>query len=277
LCKLMDITKLRTTSYKASTNAQIERFHRTLNMLLGRIIDEDQRNWDECLPYVLSAYRSSVQESTGYTPNFLMFGRETNSPLDLMLGRPENQPPRYIDFVEDRATKMETAYELTRQHLRTAALRNKHYFDARVKPRSFKVGQWVWLYIPRRRMGLSPKWQRLYTGPYLVIKELSTTNVMVQRSKRSQPVVTHVDKLKLCYSDTPPSWLHDAEPEQPSVSDLFAQTQSPTAVASPLSRPLPIARKRRACVIDPPAPTCDVEACSRPKRAIRPPARYSRD
>jgi len=35
VCRLLDIDKQRTTAYKASTNAAVERFHRTLNSMMG--------------------------------------------------------------------------------------------------------------------------------------------------------------------------------------------------------------------------------------------------
>ena len=61
VCRLLEIDKMRTTSYKASTNAAVERFHRTLNSMIGRTIEENQRDWDSLLPYVMAAYRSSRQ------------------------------------------------------------------------------------------------------------------------------------------------------------------------------------------------------------------------
>ena len=60
---------------------------------------------------------------------------------------------------------------------------------------------------PRRRTGHSPKWQRLYTGPYLVIDQIGPVNFIIQKSARADPLVVHSDKLKLCESDTPTSWL----------------------------------------------------------------------
>ena len=53
ICRLLDVDKLRTTAYKASTNAVAERFH-TLNSMIGRMIDEFQRDWDSLLPYVMA-------------------------------------------------------------------------------------------------------------------------------------------------------------------------------------------------------------------------------
>ena len=50
LCDVLGIDKIRTTPYKASTNGAVERFHRTLNATLGRVVSESQRDWDEKLP-----------------------------------------------------------------------------------------------------------------------------------------------------------------------------------------------------------------------------------
>ena len=38
-------------------------------------------DWDEHLPFVLFAYRTSEQESTKNSPFFLTYGREANFPL----------------------------------------------------------------------------------------------------------------------------------------------------------------------------------------------------
>ena len=84
ICRLLDVDKLRTTAYKASTNAAAERFHRTLNSMIGRMIDENQRDWDSLLPYVMAAYRSSRHEATQFTPNYLMLGREVRAPVDIV-------------------------------------------------------------------------------------------------------------------------------------------------------------------------------------------------
>jgi len=53
LMKWLEIDKLRTTAYQPSTNGAVERFHRTLNSMLGKVVDESQRDWDDKLPAVL--------------------------------------------------------------------------------------------------------------------------------------------------------------------------------------------------------------------------------
>jgi len=44
VCRQMEIDKIRTTSDKPSTNGALERVHRTLNTMLGKIVSENQRD-----------------------------------------------------------------------------------------------------------------------------------------------------------------------------------------------------------------------------------------
>jgi len=85
VCRLFGIEKLRTTPYKPSTN-QVERFHRTLNSILGKTVAERQKDWDTRLVFALSAYRATRHRATGYSPTFLVLGRETRAPPDVIYG-----------------------------------------------------------------------------------------------------------------------------------------------------------------------------------------------
>ena len=202
LCKLLGIDKVRTSSYHPSGNGLIERFHRTLNAMLGKIVSSHQRDWDEMLPSVLAAYRSSLHDTTGFTPNFLLFGRELRAPLDLVYGRPPDADlanATYSSYVRDLADRMESAYRLVREQLQSAAERRKRTYDLRVRPKEFAKGQRVWYFTPRRYQGRTPKWQRLYTGPFLVVERSGAVNYRIQKTVNSQPFLVHVDKLRLCY------------------------------------------------------------------------------
>ena len=52
--------------------------------LLSLAASENEQEWDLHLPMVMLAYRTSVQESTGCTPFYLMFGREARLPADVL-------------------------------------------------------------------------------------------------------------------------------------------------------------------------------------------------
>ena len=54
VCRLFGIEKLRTSAYKKSTNI-VERFHRTLNSVLAKIVSSHQKDWDCRLPFAMAA------------------------------------------------------------------------------------------------------------------------------------------------------------------------------------------------------------------------------
>ena len=118
VCRLLDIDKQHTSYYHPETNSVAERFHGTLNTMMGRMVSEQQRDWDLCLPYVMAAYRATVHQSTGYSPNYLMLAREVRSPVDLVFGTPSDRPPAsYDDYSTAMEERMKQAYSLVRQHL----------------------------------------------------------------------------------------------------------------------------------------------------------------
>ena len=56
--------------------------------MLGKVVSESQRDWDEHLPLVMAAYRATPHNSTGLSPNRLFLGRENRMPLDVVMGLP---------------------------------------------------------------------------------------------------------------------------------------------------------------------------------------------
>jgi len=75
VCAILGVDKIRTTSYKPSTNGALKQMHQNLNTMLGKLVDEKQNDWDAHVAYVMAAYNATVHSSTGFTPNRLMYGR----------------------------------------------------------------------------------------------------------------------------------------------------------------------------------------------------------
>ena len=196
MCRILGITKQRTTMYYPACNSSAERWHRSMNSLLGKTVEVHQKDWPQRLPYVVSAYNSSVHESTGFTPNFLMFGRELNTAVDLVLGNPSGPPQSVNDYAEHLTTMMADAYELVRENLGRSAERVEQYYGFGAKPVQFQPGDLVWVFSPRHYRGRSPKWQRCYDGPFSVVRRVNQVNYAVRRSPRSAVSIVHVNKLK---------------------------------------------------------------------------------
>ena len=83
LCALLGCTKTRTAPYHPESDGMIERFNRTCLMMLSMFVNDRRDNWHELPPFIMHAYRTSVHESTGYSPFRLMMGEECSLPQDV--------------------------------------------------------------------------------------------------------------------------------------------------------------------------------------------------
>jgi len=248
LCRAYGIEKIRTTSHKPSTNGAIERFHRTLNSMLGKVVAESQRDWDEHVAPVMAAYRSTIHQSTGYSPNFLVYGRDNRAPIDLVLAvddEPEGVGTSPDVYVNELLQRQRNAYRLVRQHLGRAAERRKKEYDLHVRSRQFNRGDWVYHYCPRRYKGRSPKWSRMYKEPYLIIKVIQPCNYVLQNSARSKTFMTHADKLKEYSGETPKSWLSDEQAilKTPIRQETAEEDSSEGSDVEEIEQELPVAEE----------------------------------
>ena len=73
----------RTSAYHPQTDGMVERFNATLLTGLTYLVEDNQKDWDEHIPFVLFAYRTTRHESTGETPFVLMHGRQAIYPHDV--------------------------------------------------------------------------------------------------------------------------------------------------------------------------------------------------
>ena len=118
LCILCGSHKTRTTPCHPESDGMVERFNRTLLMMLAMFAGKNRADWDDLLPAVMMEYRSSVHESTGFSPYRLMFGEECTLPMDIGLPKQQSDLPDsitspYAIWVRDA---LEVAYEQVRQH-----------------------------------------------------------------------------------------------------------------------------------------------------------------
>lgn len=93
LYNLMGIHKANTTAYHPQSNGLVERFHCTLTNMLAKTVERHGKDWDERLPYVLYAYRASLQTSTRESPFFLLYGRDSRLPNEEVISPPLERFP----------------------------------------------------------------------------------------------------------------------------------------------------------------------------------------
>ena len=103
--------------------------------------------------------------------------------------------------------RMTTAYEEARVALRRAAERNTKYYGVRVRAKEYRKGQLVYYFNPRKFVGRQDKWERKYTGPFLIVGTPSPVTVQLQRRKGAKTMTIHVDKVKPFFGEVPKSRL----------------------------------------------------------------------
>ena len=175
--------------------------------MLSMFVAQNQRDWDEKLPLLTMAYRSTPQASTGFTPNLLMYLRELRLPIDLMFQGPPGEAFHcHTEFVDNLRNVMTSAYRLVRRNLKKSAVRQKFHYDVGVKKRNLAVGSFVWLFNPAKTKGRSPKLSIKWMGPYLVREKIGVL-CKIQLSPKSRTRVVHQDRL-LAYTGQPrQSWI----------------------------------------------------------------------
>ena len=198
MCKLLHVKKTRTTPYHPQSDGMVERYNKTLLSMLRTLVDDNQRNWDELLPYVLMAYRSVDHETTGCTPNYLMLGREVSTPLDIshemptsIKAIPQNQ------WAWELKEKLETAHTLVRKQTSQAMKRQKSIHDRKLSWQKFSPSDEVYVYFPRYQTGQSPKLTQFWKGPFKVEEKVSDLTFKVNCGQKGKPQVIHVDRMRL--------------------------------------------------------------------------------
>ena len=141
LCKLANITKLRTTPYHPMGNGMCERLNQTLLGMLGCLSDDQKKNWKKYVPSLVHAYNCTKHESTGYAPFYLMFGRQPRLAIDVAMGFVQKEPE--LDFTRDLKNRLDVAYKLATKQAEKSKARYKKHYDQRARGSTVQVGDRV--------------------------------------------------------------------------------------------------------------------------------------
>ena len=228
LCAQLGIKRTQTSTYHPEGNGQVERFNRTLEAMLSKVVEEHQKDWDCHLQKVLFAFRTAVHESTGYTPLFVMSGRSPNVPIDVLLGRAQTQGQELPDYVRKTQSSLKSAFSVVRQRLHKAHQRQKQLKDQAIAGDAFQVGDRVWLFVPAIKKGQTRKFSSLWRGPYTIIDKVGPVNYHVQLIGGTQKRVVHRNRLKPCLSDPEPESDVEIKNPEPSSSKQVTPEENNT-------------------------------------------------
>nr|KAG5697202.1 hypothetical protein BaRGS_028938 [Batillaria attramentaria] len=210
--RLLCIRGLTTTPYHAQCNGLVERFNGTLKAMLRKLCQDRPRDWDRFVPALLFAYREVPQESLGFSPFELLYGRTVRGPLKILKEawtQDSNEEVKTtVQYVLDLRERLEAMGELARKNLGRSAERYATEFNRMAKPRHLPVGSRVLLLLPTKRNKLEMAWQ----GPYEVVERAGEADYRIRVGDRIK--LFHANLLK-AYQER--DRVHDLPPPAPRV------------------------------------------------------------
>lgn len=208
---MLEVRKTRTSVRNPRGNGQVERFNRTLLRMIKAYLCGEQQDWDLHLGCLAGAYRATPNESTKMTPHLLTMGREVRLPAELVFGSANTfdgeKITSYGDYVDTLRARIQHAHEIARKHMSAAAKRSKDIYDSKVAFHQYNQGDIVWCLMEVRKVGISPKLEYVYEGPFLVRRKLSEIDFVLQLDKAGAERPVHHNKLKPYEGVHPPRWI----------------------------------------------------------------------
>jgi hypothetical protein len=147
-----------------------ERYNATIKNIIVSYISRC-RDWDKHLHEVSFALRSSVNESTKFTPAYLSTGRELRTPFDNLLGivSPSSE-------VQQLGERMALIYDLARDNIVHSQELSMKIYNKNAKFKDFKVGDLVMYrthFLSNASQGFTKKLAPRWEGPYVITEKVS--------------------------------------------------------------------------------------------------------
>ena len=167
----MGCVKTHTSGYHPQGNGLVERLNKTIVKCLSLASAKDQREWPSHLIKVTMSYNMMKQESTGFSPYRLMYGREAKTPLSLLFPAMQRaKPVPAHEYVKTQVADMARVAEIVRKNVRTAQIRQVRNHDKRISNTPvLKEGQWAMVYVDVVRKDHTGKMTRKWRGPWRVL------------------------------------------------------------------------------------------------------------
>ena len=115
------------SSHHPQHDGQTEIVNQTIETMLRAFVGSERSDWAKWLPFISHAYNTSIHSSTGYSPHFLLYGKEAAAELDVIshatraVPRPQGALGHAANFLHDLTYHQECAREALAMAQETAA------------------------------------------------------------------------------------------------------------------------------------------------------------
>lgn len=154
-------------------------------------------DWDQYLPFAVFATNIHENESTGFSPFYLMYGRKPRLPIDAALNY--NPPLHFIDlesYQHEVKRYFTQAITIANENIKHSQDKYKMSYNNKAKDVNYKVGDYVLKDSHVIKKGITPKLLPLYQGPYKIV-EIRYPNIVIELVQNPKHIETiHVNRTK---------------------------------------------------------------------------------
>ncbi|XGW03175.1 hypothetical protein V3C99_014849 [Haemonchus contortus] len=155
--------------------------------------------WDKILPFCVFAYNTTVHESTGESPFYLLHGFDPYIPWNTI---PNQEPSKYVVDLESYTQEVTAATNIAREYAREESnkMRRKMKIaydrNKRACTRLPKVGDRVYMKVSReKQLSQNPKLVNPWEGPYRVLETSENSALITWIEGGRDPVRVPFDTL----------------------------------------------------------------------------------
>ena len=191
-----DCKKTHGTSYKSSSTARAEKSNKRINQALRACLPKGkEHHWDEYLGKVTFALNCLKNRRTGYSSHKMVYGRELNIPLSLIVHDGARYRPTDVDNsgseVHELHKKLKTIIKKVRENANVDFMYAKRYHDRNLHGPYFKAGEYCYVLVqcPRHKYSIR------FRGPLRINKVINDHLYLVQITPEKEKII-NISKMK---------------------------------------------------------------------------------
>ena len=206
---LLRIRRITTSPYHPRADGLAENMVGVMKDSLAAYVNVFQTDWDDHLAVVAHYYRTTVNTTTGFTPYFMLYGRECRQPDELWVKSfselAETSDILVTDYVRGLSESMLLVWELIGAQLKDQVRARNERINQHIKHiQHFQPGDLVWLERPpqsvfvsqddNERHKISKSLRLKFCGPYEVVKKISPITYILNVGGKTQHHT--IDRMK---------------------------------------------------------------------------------
>ena len=162
------------SSYRPQTNGMVKRFNQTIGESLAKLVidNDEEKEWDDYVNAILLAYRTKKHETTGFTPFYLVNGRQARLPVELMVDSTvtteKEMPEALLERTFHIMKRMDNDLTKVRARIKEKQKAQKKRYDEKGISEKLKISDKVLVKQTHLRNNMLAKLESQWIGPYYI-------------------------------------------------------------------------------------------------------------